>query len=395
MNILFYRYGSICEPDIIQAFQSLNIHVTEECAEITDKSITPAARIRLLAKHMELENYLFVFSINFFPAISSFCNRFGILYVCWCVDSPVYELFYKEISNSCNRIFIFDFALYSHFHKYNPDNIFHLPLGTNTERWNQVLGHITQEDRKQYGTDISFVGSLYTEKCRYDQLTNLDEYTRGYVNGLMDSQLKVFGCNLIEDSLTEQVIDAFRKTQDILFQYEQDNMIEKPDSYVTAHNYIGFKVTQLERIRTLTLLAEAFSPNYDVTLFTRSLRPLPKIQLRKGVSTLTEMPKVFYLSKINLNITMRPIITGLPLRIWDVLGCGGFLLTNYQEEIPEYLEIGTDLEAYASPSELLEKAAYYLEHEEERMTIARNGYEKVCQHHSYHKRIAQILNTIF
>ena len=30
MTILFYRYGSICEPSILQAFRSLNIEVVEE-----------------------------------------------------------------------------------------------------------------------------------------------------------------------------------------------------------------------------------------------------------------------------------------------------------------------------------------------------------------------------
>lgn len=45
-------------------------------------------------------------------------------------------------------------------------------------------------------------------------------------------------------------------------------------------------------------------------------------------------------------MTSKPIRTGLPLRIWDILGAGGFVLTNYQTEIPEYFEIGKDLETY-------------------------------------------------
>ena len=46
--------------------------------------------------------------------------------------------------------------------------------------------------------------------------------------------------------------------------------------------------------------------------------------------------------KIYLNMTIKPIQTGLPLRIFDIMGCGGFLMTNYQAELPEYFEIGTD-----------------------------------------------------
>ena len=50
MNILFYRYGSICEPDLIDAFKSLQITVIEEDTEIYQKSIEPEVRIRRLAE---------------------------------------------------------------------------------------------------------------------------------------------------------------------------------------------------------------------------------------------------------------------------------------------------------------------------------------------------------
>jgi spore maturation protein CgeB len=111
-------------------------------------------------------------------------------------------------------------------------------------------------------------------------------------------------------------------------------------------------------------------------------------------NTLTEMPKIFHLSKINLNFSIKPIKTGLPLRIWDILGCGGFLMTNYQQEIPQYFEIGKDLETFGSDTELLEKTAYYLSHEEERIQIAANGYHKVKELHTWKIRAEQILSVL-
>ena len=94
------------------------------------------------------------------------------------------------------------------------------------------------------------------------------------------------------------------------------------------------------------------------------------------------MPWIFRNSKINLNMTIKPIRTGLPLRIFDILGCGGFCMTNYQEELEDLFRIGTDLEAYGSPEELEEKCAYYLTHEEERQRIAANGYRKAAESHT-------------
>ena len=48
-----------------------------------------------------------------------------------------------------------------------------------------------------------------------------------------------------------------------------------------------------------------------------------------------QMPKIFRLSDVNLNISLRTIQTGIPLRVLDVLACGGFLISNYQEELAE------------------------------------------------------------
>jgi len=43
---------------------------------------------------------------------------------------------------------------------------------------------------------------------------------------------------------------------------------------------------------------------------------------------------------------------------------------------------------------LLYKADYYLEHEEERFTIAMNGYQKVKEAHTYHHRVRTILEGL-
>ena len=153
----------------------------------------------------------------------------------------------------------------------------------------------------------------------------------------------------------------------------------------------SMQIAETERARTLNTLAKYFK----VDLFTRSdASALQGVCIHGGVESLTEMPKIFHLSKINLNMTIKPIQTGLPLRIFDILGCGGFLMTNYQTELPEYFDIGVDLEAYSCMEELVDKCAYYLGHEDERQQIAHNGYRKVCEQHTYIHRIQKMIGAI-
>lgn len=388
MEILFYRYNSICEPDILQVFTNFGITVHTEELEMHNKQASPRECAEKVSGWILNHSLAFVFSVNFFPAVSYTCEKWKVPYVCWSVDSPVPELFSNALKNTYNRIFLFDKAQYDSFSPVNPERIFYLPLATNVKRWEKVILDMTEEDYAAYGADVSFVGSLYTEKCKYDTLT-LSEHTRGFVDGLMEAQLKVFGCNFIPETLTDAVIREISEA-DAAF-YQSDDVYADMTRYLVAHQYIGMKLAAVERERTLNRLANHFS----VTLYTRSdTSRLPSVHSKGGVSTLTEMPKVFQASKINLNITMRPIETGLSLRIWDILGCGGFLLTNYQAEIPDYFEIGRDLETYESLEELEEKVHYYLSHEEERVEIAINGYEKVANYHTYETRLAQMIKVL-
>lgn len=390
MEILFYRYNSICEPDIIQVFRDFGITVHTEDMEITDKHVTPAQCATKVTEWIMEHPLAFVFSINFYPAISYTCNHFKIPYVCWSVDSPVAELFSNALKNEWNRIFLFDKAQYDFFHRYNPEHIFYLPLATNTKRWEKEILGMSEEDFTKYGHDVAFVGSLYTEKCRYDQLLpQLSDYTQGYVSGLIQAQMKVAGYNFIYDTLPEQIISEIASADSNF--YKGEDVFTDTDRYLVAHQYIGIKMACVERQEILS----ALSQHFDVGLYTRSNTDcLPKVRNMGPANTLTEMPKIFHASKINLNITMRPIETGLSLRIWDVLGCGGFLITNYQAEIPEYFEIGKDLEVYENTNDLIQKVNYYLQHDSERIEIALNGYEKVTKYNTYELRLAEMIKIL-
>ena len=389
MNILLYRYGSICEPDIKNAFLSLGLNVIEEIAEITDKKLSSAHRVELVEHALKTHHPLFVFSVNFYPAIAEICNIYKTLYLCWTVDSPVPELFSDSIRRPYNRIFLFDQAQYNAFAPYNPGHIYHLPLASCTDRFDKVIQGISEKDRQTYAADISFVGSLYSEKNPLRRLTGLSNYAHGYIDALVEAALQVYGYNPIPEAMTDALADEL-KSCDTYF-YTIEKSVADSSRYVAAHSYVGMQAAETERIRTLNTLARLFT----VDLYTRSdASPLKDVNIRGGAESLTEMPKIFHLSKINLNMTIKPIQAGLPLRIFDILGCGGFLMTNFQQELPEYFEIGVDLEAYSSMDELVDKCAYYLEHEDARKQIALNGYRRVCEGHTYVHRMKEMIQAI-
>lgn len=393
MNILFYRYGSICEPDILEIFKKMGLGIYEDTREIIRKNLTTEQKLNSVSAILCEHPVDFIFSINYFPFLSELCERLQILYVCLSVDCPVLELFSRTVRNRCNRIFLFDYVQYETFYPQNPDGIFYLPLATNVNRWDSVLSSLPEDELQPYRADISFVGSLYHEKSPLSLLkasTGLSDFDTGYMNGIIEAQLKVYGSNFLEDAVSMEWISHVKQLfPDFL---TLSDAFADTDRYVAANYYLGMRVSETERIRTLNMLAEHF----PVTLYTRSdTRLLKNVDCKDGITTHRQMPAVFRGSKINLNITMRPIQSGLSLRIWDVLGCGGFLLSNYQAEIPEYFELGKDLDCYESLPDLANKAQYYLTHDDIREEIAANGYQKVKSMHTWEHRIATMMRTLF
>ena len=135
---------------------------------------------------------------------------------------------------------------------------------------------------------------------------------------------------------------------------------------------------------------------YKINLYTHNATPeLEKINNIGAIDYYDTMPYIFRNSRINLNITMRSIKSGIPLRGMDICAAGGFLLSNYQEDMYDIFVPGEDVVLYESQEDLLAKCRYYLTHEVERQQIAANGYGKVVEKCSYDVRLEEMFAGVF
>jgi len=94
-------------------------------------------------------------------------------------------------------------------------------------------------------------------------------------------------------------------------------------------------------------------------------------------------------SKIVFNIAMKNDVN---MRCFEVLATGSFLLTDYVDSVDELFEDGKHLILYRSLDEAIDKAKYYLAHDDEREKIAQAGYEHVLKNHTIQNRVDVILN---
>lgn len=389
MNIIFYRYKSICEPDFIDAFKAIGVDIIED-KDGMYTALNVDQKINRLGNMIYDNKPLFVFSINYLPFIAILCEKLHVIYIAVTVDCPVFEIFNTSIRSSFNRIFLFDKAQYEAIYRENPQCIYHLPLGAATARLNDTLG-----STNNYKYDISFVGSLYNEKDPMPNTKLIPADIAHKLDQAFAAQLEgdVYGMKELEKIVDNELISTLKKVSGSF--YPSDMSVYDISEYVALNDYLGPHITYLERVKLLNLIGDSID-NVKLHLFTQSktCELSGNIHVHGGVNSLTEMPFVFRQSKINMNITTRSITSGLSQRIWDVLGCRGFLLTNYQPEIDMYFNDGQHLVTYKSYRELIEKIDYYLLHEDERTQIASNGYDLVNSNGSVLNRVIEILRTV-
>lgn len=395
MHILMYRWKAYNYRDIEQTFLLLGHTVDNIEQELGSYDVSPEFE-RVIEEKIRGTHYDMVFTVNYFPLISNVCERTGVKYISWTCDNPLISMYHESVFHACNYIFTFDKTNYLEFRGMGVKHIWYLPLAVDTERMDALLGAPEEAGRwkaaqdpemRKYRGDVAFVGSLY-ERNSYDKIKNrLPEYLRGYFDAVMEAQLNISGANIVEPMLTTNILEQLQE----YFQLEKSEGSFSDLGLIFQTTVLGFKIAEIERRRALIEL----SKHYRVNVYSNSdVSDLLRIQYCGSVDYWSEMPKVFRMSKINLNFTIPNIKSGIPLRIWDVLGCGGFLLTNYQAEIPYYFKEGEDLVCFDGLEDLCEKVGYYLEHEEESKRIAWNGYHKVREKHSYIERIHTILDTV-
>ncbi|MEG0962465.1 MAG: DUF3880 domain-containing protein, partial [Lachnospiraceae bacterium] len=314
------------------------------------------------------------------------CHENNLKYVAYTYDSPLVSLYSYTVLYPTNYIFIFDKSTYLELKNSGISTVWYLPLAADTNRLSSMIP--TPEQKAFCTCDVSFIGSLYNEEHNlFDRLVDLPDFTRGYLEGIMAAQLEIQGYFFLEELLTDNVLKDMKAACE--YNTQPDGV--ETDAFVYANYFIARKLTSMER----QSLLHKVSTEFPLKLFThKPACTIPNAQFMGTVDYYNTMPFIFYNSKINLNITLRSIHTGIPLRAMDILGSGGFLLTNYQEDFLDYFVPGEDFVYYENQQDLLDKIAYYLSHEEERQQIAANGFHKMEQHHTYVHRVKQILEVL-
>lgn len=388
-RILLLEWASFGTPFVIQSFRQLGYE--------TDKIPFPRESIdtghdekyaEQLVYHILGKEYACVFTFNYFPVVAIACKACKIPYISWTYDSPFIQLYSKTLEFDTNFVFVFDSNTVYELQSMGYKNVQYLPMAAAQDYYMKLIQQ--NYNKAKYQCDVAFVGSLYSEDFQnpFRKMKELTGYYNGMIDGLLQAQKNVYGYNFLQEILIDnpELVEKIYEFCPVSVSGDGLETVE----WVYANYYLSRQVTALDRHDLLDKMAKRF----DTCIYTPEKSNISNAKNRGKVDYYTEAPYVYQNSKVNLNITLRSIQTGIPLRVFDIMGSGGLVLSNYQEDLLEYFEPDVDFLLYGNYEEAIEKTSFYIKHETERKKIVQNSMKKIAEEHTYLHRVKKMCACI-
>lgn len=350
-------------------------------------SIINIDEIKILAEYIRKNQITHVISTHLIYNVTVAAAMTNIKYLVIVWDAP-YDKMFTHYGRAENCWFsVFDKVDAQRFLEAGFSHIMYQPLAVNQydiQKWKRkgCLGG-------DYYNEVCFIGSLYDDNAYDKELKRISGIMKDYFDSIFEEAAFCWdGKNHVYGKTGNEILRYLEMT---VPDFSLNNIFDIEDAELFEDLYLVRKLGNIERIGVLNLLAEYFSVTC-CTYNSPDVAKLKNVKVTPPVSNGEAFAIMVSRSKINLNISLKGIRGGTPLRVMDIMAAGGFVLTNYCAETAELFEEGKEITMFRTPEELVEKVSYYLEHEDERKAIAAAGQQKVLADFTYEKLLKRFLD---
>lgn len=202
-------------------------------------------------------------------------------------------------------------------------------------------------------------------------------------------------------SVVDNLVDYFRnqgkKSELVRLAFEPAVLarLGDPEPRVPVSFVGNLYAGHASRIRWL----ENVCQKVPVSIWTASTAGLrdqsPVLRNRQHAVWGTEMYEVLKRSALTLNhhVDIADDYAG-NARLFEATGVGTLLVTDWKKNLCEMFEPGKEVVAYRTPEECVEMIRYYLEHENERQSIARAGQQRTLRDHTCRNRMEELVSIV-
>ncbi|SFM08012.1 spore maturation protein CgeB [Desulfomicrobium norvegicum] len=304
--------------------------------------------------------------------VSEFCRQRELPLLSWFVDRP--DLFlpqYRNLDNPCLAYAVWDADAIEPLADAGHGAAFHLPLAVDLSRIHFVTDALPLRD-------VAFVGNSMQaaqEKCwalsaQSDRLRGFWEDVAGKFTASDTRDLSEFVGR--ENSEAGRLREAC-----------------EPSPRAALDSFVYWRATQLHRLKCM----QALLPFEPVVAGDEHWRPLlgdASWTYAGPLHYYSDLPGFYRSTRINFNTTSMQMKGALNQRVFDVPASGGFLLTDYREQLAAAFELGKEVVCYRDVEEIGDLVRHYLANSSSRERIALRARQRIEKEHSYGHRMATI-----
>lgn len=214
------------------------------------------------------------------------------------------------------------------------------------------------------------------------QTEHLLDATLGYLEGLTASQALIYGYDFWQNRLPEYLYHDLLNNSKL--RPGHDSIQDIPQYYAEQCFYP--KTTAVDRNFALKLLSKVCRVN----ICSKETAPEQINITNHGELPLAKKQELIWKSRVNFQIAPRGFKDGVYGQALQIMGMGGFLITDYRRALEEEFVPGKDFIIFEDMKHLAESVGYYLEHSKEREEIALSAYEKIKKNYNLEQRIEKI-----
>lgn len=330
----------------------------------------------------------FLCSINYLNGANEFCEKLKIVYICWEIDPNMENDLEVRSKAAFSNIFTYRRKNVKMYEQAGFSNVHYLPLASNTVKRNHQF--TDDQDDGRYRVKVAYVGmSMVNESKKYHS-----DFVQLYKKYKPDDALCVNECeHKIQLILNEQIKDGSTYVVPELFEKEFSDFKKYLTSCkvsVDPMKIVAHIASSERRIHYIAMIEEEGVHVWgdggwkSIEQYGATYRGYAGHKL--------EINKIYGNARINIDIGRIYQLDIVTMRVFDVLACGGFLISEYSDELESLFNIGKEVESYKTIDELNDKIRFYSQHKSYAEKIALSGLEAVRKRHSFKDRVGLMLS---
>lgn len=383
---LLFRYALLAE-DVAAELTRLGVEVHW----LTPKTVT-LRDFEAACAHLQPD---FVFTINFSPEIALLASHARRPYLSWTIDPLPAERLRLHLGTDPNNCLAFAHrrALVEALARLGLPNVGHLPLAAAARR---CEAGERADELQGFRCDASFVGNSLADDGR--------AFTQALREMGADSTAVAMWQNWAahelvahQDGVTYEGIEPHEPNAALLsapLDRLDSARLDLPRLIDAANG----RLAQLWRervVRTADAALRAVTPPLRFAVWGDAGWVGAAGEAYRGVAQHGEVvSRIYAASRVNLDVPriyQRDIVT---LRVFDVLACGGLVLTEPSADLTELFTDGEHLVTYTGLRELARKVTELARDPARCAELGARGREHVLRHHQLSQRVRTLLDAV-